>query len=207
MKNLLSTICEEYGYVTPNNKSGITLEMLLLGSLSGNIVTYVRSLTGCAKQTVTNVLSKAFPDRDPIHDRGLVNFLLSKWELKFCSSCKEVKDLDEYYFNSSKVHGTSDVCKECSKQSRKDAYAKDPQKEIQANDIRKRRKNELQTPIWANTDVIAEFYRNRPEGMHVDHIEPLNGEFVCGLHVIDNLQYLPAQENLSKGNKQYSAIV
>jgi hypothetical protein len=57
------------------------------------------------------------------------------------------------------------------------------------------------TPKWVDLSTIKEFYNNRPEGYHVDHIMPIKGKNFSGLNVLWNLQYLPAQENLKKSNK------
>jgi hypothetical protein len=56
-------------------------------------------------------------------------------------------------------------------------------------------------PAWADKNSIKEFYLNCPTGYHVDHVIPLRGKTVSGLHILENLQYLPAKENMSKGNK------
>ena len=66
----------------------------------------------------------------------------------------------------------------------------------------KRRAAELKrTPKWADLKAIKEIYRNCPKGYHVDHIIPLRGKKVSGLHVPENLQYLTKEENLKKYNK------
>jgi hypothetical protein len=70
---------------------------------------------------------------------------------------------------------------------------------------RRKRADKLKaTPPWVTKEHFLQmrtFYLNRPVGYHVDHIIPLKGKAVRGLHVPWNLQYLPAKENMRKGNR------
>lgn len=60
------------------------------------------------------------------------------------------------------------------------------------------------TPRWlslADKQNIEKFYAACPKGWHVDHVVPLRGAIVSGLHILTNLQYLPAIDNIRKSNK------
>lgn len=77
------------------------------------------------------------------------------------------------------------------------------------NDRRRRHKNA--TPKWLTREQKAEIRKiykeaiklcaDKPKSYAVDHIIPLMGKEVCGLHVPWNLQILTAEENYKKNNK------
>ena len=66
-------------------------------------------------------------------------------------------------------------------------------------------------PKWLTKEDILEMHNmyklaaflKKTTGLswHVDHIIPLRGKKVSGLHVPNNLQVLPAEENVKKNNK------
>jgi len=66
------------------------------------------------------------------------------------------------------------------------------------------------TPAWLTNEehrLISEYYvmakeleKVFPWGQQVDHIIPLQGKTVCGLHVPNNLQILSVWQNQSKNN-------
>lgn len=79
-------------------------------------------------------------------------------------------------------------------------------------DLAKRRSAKKQrTPPWLTKKDFAAieiFYKLAKQktldtgfAWHVDHIVPLQGKLVSGLHVPQNLRVIPWNENISKGNK------
>jgi len=54
-------------------------------------------------------------------------------------------------------------------------------------------------PPWVDRQQIKEIYLSCPEGYHVDHIIPLKGRLVSGLHVPWNLRVIHWKPNSQKG--------
>jgi hypothetical protein len=74
-----------------------------------------------------------------------------------------------------------------------------------AGTARRRAGLDTATPKWLgaaeHAAMRALYARGRAEGREVDHIVPLKGKAVSGLHVPWNLQLLPPRENRSKSNR------
>ena len=135
--------------------------------------------------------------------------------------CKPCGTIDPLAFHASQTY----ICKPC-KNSRDNAYRlADPEKNAarkkkwrdnnkgltNANTAKRKACKLQQTPSWSETEEIAELYSwaahlQKVTGiqMHVDHVVPLQGKHVSGLHCVDNLKVITAKENLTKGNKHAS---
>lgn len=97
-------------------------------------------------------------------------------------------------------------CLECHRKSRKAsarAYRVTPKGRAarRTQRVLRDRTQRQAMPPWANREKILEIYlKAREEGMHVDHIVPLNHKLVCGLHWEGNMQLLAPMENILKSN-------
>lgn len=113
--------------------------------------------------------------------------------LRVCCQCEEIGAEEDFGKDSSTSDGISARCKSCSYMAVID-YNK-------ANSAKRHAAKLNRTPKWVDQKAISEIYQNCPPGHDVDHIIPLQGRNVSGLHVPANLQYLTCTENRSKGNK------
>lgn len=116
-------------------------------------------------------------------------------DLKYCKNCNTVKDIEDFYKDRGTVLGRLHECKICAakreKNRRNGAYK---------SSLYRARKSKA-CPNWVNLKQLAKIYADRPDGMEVDHIVPIAGKLVSGLHVPWNLQYLSREDNAMKSNK------
>lgn len=93
---------------------------------------------------------------------------------------------------------TNMKCERCSRETLDRWINEDPKRKVATI---ARWKAASRNPSWADQEAIKAFYAACPPGYEVDHKIPLKGKNVCGLHIVENLQYLPMRENRAKGNR------
>lgn len=143
------------------------------------------------KFTAINKL--CLPNKPPKNCKPIHYFLREFYSLKLCNSCEMFLPITDFRVNSHKDDGLQSHCAVCQ------SYATAQTQAGRQAAYRARKLNA--TPAWADHTKIKGIYAACPEGYHVDHIVPLQGDTVCGLHVEYNLQIIPAVDNLKKSNK------
>ena len=178
----------------------LTLENIPLVSLSGKSIPLAIEegyrAAGYSAQGFSKFTKKYFPNKP--NKVTIRLYLLELYNYRHCTRCGLVKLHKEFDSNTGRRCGKNNYCRPCFYLSQ-GSNLKRRAAEYKASKLNR-------TPKWANIDKIREIYEECPEGYHVDHIIPLNGINVSGLHVENNLQYLLAKDNLKKSNK-YTSIV
>lgn len=95
-----------------------------------------------------------------------------------------------------------------SKRERDKKWKKENPHVFAALQVKREAAKKQRTPTWADHAAMRAIYKQaakltRETGIlhHVDHIVPLLGKDVCGLHVPNNLRVVTADENMRKKNK------
>lgn len=169
---------------------------------------------GIIKNKIYNIQNKDRLNQE----RVMKAIALEAYGYKRCSRCS--KELALVHFNKRRRTRKDKTfymryrsqCKKCKYEANKEYLKKPSNKE--KDTLRKSamtKRNRVAKPKWLSAEqmkAIHEIYkdmrtRNRVAGKieyHVDHVVPLNGETVCGLHVPWNLEVVKAKDNIAKSN-------
>jgi len=142
----------------------------------------------------------------------------------YCKTCKSEQDRNSYLKNkeariayikswSLQNVGKTQAYKRKYKELNPDVdkiYKRENKATVNFMNARRRANTKNRTPSWLTEfdrlkmkcyyQVASMRSRESGQKWHVDHIIPLQGENVCGLHVPNNLQIIPAIENMRKNN-------
>lgn len=130
-----------------------------------------------------------------------------------CKSCRKTEQQESYLKNRDKRLASGAKWREENHARQLELQKRhyERNKPLYTAKVAKRKAQQLAaTPAWLSKkdksriekeyEIAALLSEATGYSWHVDHIVPLQGHNVCGLHVPDNLRAVPWFENLSKGN-------
>ena len=131
-----------------------------------------------------------------------------------CKECDKSRVKNNYYKNIVDILNYKKIFYRSNKQAVKEKqcrYQKENLDKFAAYSMKRKAAKLKASPSWLSKeheDQIQEIYSIAKdlqwlseEKLEVDHIEPLQGKNISGLHVPWNLQILPKSMNCSKGNR------
>lgn len=161
------------------------------------------------------ILEYFWPNRFKGSNNKICKYILFSYNKKLCTQCNIIKYLVDYSKDNTNPDKLDNRCRDCVKNNSIDYRINNKEKSNEqsrnnyynhkdtyiARNIMYKTHRKIATPPWADLCKIKEIYDNCPKDYHVDHVIPLKGKLVSGLHVENNLQYLTIQDNLKKSNK------
>lgn len=157
-------------------------------------------------RTVSNKLHAVFGEsiKDKPRSVSINIYFLYQYGYKHCYQCSKVKDINEFGFSNHRVFNLNSRCKPCAVTLSTDYISNNKDKKRSWDASRKAVLTKAQ-PSWLTdkqkADILHFYSQAWQLGLEVDHIVPLRGKTVCGLHVPWNLQLLSRSANASKNNK------
>jgi hypothetical protein len=148
--------------------------------------------------------------------------------MKTCINCKISRELEQFNLAPYKVscfYGLRNVCKICQNEQKRKNYSENREQRLKqvriwqkensgrnvAKSIKYRMSKMMRTPKWLTKEHLLEMEQmyikaaelTKITGIkyEVDHIIPLRGKNISGLHVPWNLQILSKTENVKKRNR------
>lgn len=135
---------------------------------------------------------------------------------KNCWDCKTILPISNFNKDRATADGHKNICRECCLIRIRDWERNNPDKaRVSSSKSRAKRRQNASSPlssyfsedIWVYYFVASDFSLRFGIKYHVDHVVPLCGTNVCGLHVPWNMRVITSVENQTKNNKLVGDLI